>query len=238
LPTCYLARRQVQLLGREDLLLGKSDEESALQFRLDVAKLNLMLSSPLQTGTGSSNSPRSTIQSGMTRVLHLLHQNRRVFVGCTIRRTPESRLSGCWSAATQWMFTRHVGFLFDSFDGGAAERRGDRCASSRDNSCSSSSNSRSSRTRPRCCKRGTVAGPRFTYRALSGHPDKIPYVHICWILPNPPMPRVRPPHSPGLCLRRFSLLYRWQTPDKTNGSSVRLSMPPMHSLLPPKAMTR
>jgi len=33
------------LLGREDLLLGKSDAESALQFRLDVAKLNLMLSS-------------------------------------------------------------------------------------------------------------------------------------------------------------------------------------------------
>jgi hypothetical protein len=52
------------LLGREDLLLGKSDEESALQFRLDVAKLNLMLSSePLQTGTGSSNSPRSATQS-------------------------------------------------------------------------------------------------------------------------------------------------------------------------------
>jgi hypothetical protein len=33
------------LLGREHLLLGKSDSESALQFRLDVAKLNLMLSS-------------------------------------------------------------------------------------------------------------------------------------------------------------------------------------------------
>ena len=52
------------LPGREHLLLGKSDAESALQFRLDVAKLNLMLSSDRsQTGTGSSNSPRSILQS-------------------------------------------------------------------------------------------------------------------------------------------------------------------------------
>ena len=59
--------------------------------RLDVAKLNIMLSSDgLEIGTGSSNSPRSTIQSIVFCTFWRIARNPRVCADLRLRMDPEN----------------------------------------------------------------------------------------------------------------------------------------------------
>jgi hypothetical protein len=71
------------------------DFPSHFAVRLDVAKLDLMLSfDRSQIGTGSSNSPRSTIQSVGFRIVRRIAQNRAHARDLRLRSDPENGSGG------------------------------------------------------------------------------------------------------------------------------------------------